>query len=326
MVRASCRSVAVKIVGVALILVAAGCASPESAAKSLPGSSHDMAGGTGGNGGDDMAGGGGSGGGGGGGQGGGGGGGSGTVDMATAVRDMAMPVVVDMAMPVVPDLSMPACVPVLNVPSSTCGIFPQCGCAAGVNCNVENDTTGQAMCAPAGTTPDWNLCTGNGDSQCTVGRSCVDGVCSPFCLATTDCPGAYRACVQVVNASSANIPGFKVCTTYCDPTSPQSSTAPYTACGPNVNCFPASDRNPYCIGPTTASGTQNASCANAAGNGPDQTKCAPSFGCVTVGPIYGCYKFCKVGVAGECSAFSSTSCNSFGTKLYSGGQEIGFCF
>jgi hypothetical protein len=40
---------------------------------------------------------------------------------------------------------------------------------------------------------------------------------------------------------------------------------------------------------------------------------------------YTCYKFCRVGVIGECSAFSGTACNSFATRLYAGGQEIGSC-
>ena len=304
-------------------LVVAGCASPKNAAMDPIGSSSpDLAGdGTGGNGGDvDMAmGGGGTGGVGGGGSAGAGGGGGGG-----AQQDLAMPV--DMATPA--DLAMPACTPVLNVPASTCGIFPQCGCSGATpNCNVEDDNTFQASCAAAGTTPDWNNCTQNGDAQCGVGRSCVDGVCSPFCAnAATDCPGAYRDCTQVQNGSGTDITGMKVCTSYCDPTNPQNATGGFTACGPNVNCYPAADRAPFCLGPTTASGTQNASCKTSSAS--DYTKCAPGYVCLTLisGSAYGCYKFCKVGVSGECSAFSGTSCNSFSPKNYAGGQEIGYCF
>ena len=304
-------------------LFAVGCASPKNAANDPIGSSSpDLGDGTGGNGGDQdlaMPGGGGSGGvGGGGGAGAGGAGGGGG-----AQQDLAMPL--DLA--TLADLAQAACSPVLNVPASTCGIFPQCGCSgATANCNVEDDTTFKASCAAAGTTPDWNNCTGNGDSQCGVGRSCVDGVCSPFCGAVSDCPGAYTDCVQVQNSSQQNITGMKVCTSYCDPTNPQNATGGFTACGPNVNCYPSSNRNPYCLGPTTASGTQNASCNT--NNAADDSKCAPSFVCLTVisGSVYGCYKMCKVGASGACSAYSGTSCNSFATKQYAGGQEIGYCF
>jgi hypothetical protein len=317
----------VKIAFAVVVFVVAGCASPQNATKDpLGGGSPDLADdGTGGNGSPDLAmagsgggGGGGAGGGGGGaGAGGGGGGGGG------AIQDLAMPA--DMTLPPVTDMAM-ACMPVLNVPASTCGIFPQCGCTGTQNCNIEDDTTFKASCAPSGSTPDWNNCTNNGDSQCGVGRSCVDGVCSPFCGAVSDCPGSYRGCYQVQNSTQTNITGMKICSSFCDPTNPQNATGGFTACGPNVNCYPGTDRNPSCLGPTTASGTQNASCKTS--GAADVTKCAPGYYCATVisGSVYGCYKFCKVGVAGECSSFSGTSCNSFSPSAYAGAQEIGFCF
>jgi hypothetical protein len=302
------------------VLVVAGCASPKNATNDPIGSSSpDLAtgDGSGGNGPDaDMSLG--AGGGGGGGAGGGGGGGG------AAVPDLAMAPVPDMAMASVPDMAMPICA--LNVPTSACGIFPQCGCTGGMNCNVEDTTSGQAQCAAAGSTGDWNNCSDKGDGQCAVGRSCVDGVCSPFCGTVADCPGTYRDCFQVANGAGADIPGMKVCSSFCDPTNPQNATGGFMACGANVNCFPGSDRIPYCVGPTTASGTQNKSCKTSGAS--DSSLCAPGYGCVTVisGSVYACYKFCKVGVSGECSAFSGTSCNSFGTKEYAGGQEIGYCF
>ena len=278
--------------------------------------------GTGGNGGDaDMAmsGGGSGGGGGGAGTGGVGGGGGG------AQQDLAMPL--DLAMP--PDLAQPQDMAqppmcVLNVPSSTCGIWPQCGCSGATpNCNVEDDTTFKASCAAAGVTPDWNNCSNNGDGQCTVGRSCVNGVCMPLCGAVTDCPGSYRSCGQVTNSSGADITGMKVCSSYCDPTNPQNATGGYTACGPGVNCYPSSDHNPVCLGPTAAGGTQNASCKT--NNAADDTKCAPGYICLNSLPsVYACYRLCKVGGSGGCP--SSTSCNSFATSAYSGPQEIGYCF
>jgi hypothetical protein len=313
----------VKIAFALVALVVAGCAAPQNAANGPPGSSPDLADdGTGGNGGDDLAmgnGGGGGGGGGTGGVGGGGGGGS-TQDLAMPA-DLATPA--DLAMPAAQDLAMPACTPVLNVPTSTCGIWPQCGCAGTTpNCNVEDDTTGRAACAAVGTVPDWNSCTGNGDTECGVGRSCVDGVCSPFCGAVSDCPGSYRDCFQVGNSAGTDITGMKVCSSFCDPTNPQSATGGHMACGPNVNCYPGSDHVPYCLGPTTAAGTQGKSCATS--NASDPTKCAPGYACVGLGlNLFQCQKFCGVGVANSCP--SSYTCSSFATKVYAGTQEIGGC-
>jgi hypothetical protein len=325
----------VKTVFAVVVVAIAGCASPQNATNDpLGGGSPDLAGdGTGGNGSPDLAmgggggGGGGAGGGGGGaGAGGGGGGGAGGGGGGGAVQDLAMPA--DMSMPVSTDMAM-ACTPVLNVPSSTCGIFPQCGCTGTQNCNVENTTTGQASCAPSGATGDYNNCSGNGDSQCAKGRSCVNGVCMPFCGTTSDCPGAYRACVGVNNMSNAAIPGMNVCTQFCDPVSPQSSTGGFSPCGPNVACEPntaANGRVSTCLGPTTASGTQGADCTT--NNTYDDTKCAPGYGCTGLTifgtTIYECLHFCDVGAStGQCP--SSTSCGSFTTKLYAGAQEIGVC-
>ena len=315
-----------KIAFAFVALVVAGCAAPQNAANGPPGSSPDLSDdGTGGNGGDDLAmsngGGGGGGGGGTGGVGGGGGGGGGATQDLAMPPDLAMPA--DMAMPPQADMALPACV--LNVPTSTCGIWPQCGCSGATpNCNVEDDTTGKASCAAAGTVPDWNTCTGNGDGQCGVGRSCVDGVCSPFCGAVSDCPGSYRDCFQVQNSTPADITGMKVCSSFCDPTNPQSASGGHTACGANVNCYPGSDHIPYCLGPTTAGGTQDKSCGT---NAPDSTKCAPGYACVTISlfgtNVYQCQKFCAVGVSGSCP--SSYTCSSFGTKQYAGTQEIGGC-
>ncbi len=263
--------------------------------------------------------GGGGGGGGGGGVGGGGGGGGGGV-----TQDMAMAPPADMAMAPPADMAMAACTP-LNVPTSLCAIFPQCGCAGGQNCNVEDTTTGKAQCAPVGTTGDYNNCTGNGDSQCAKGRTCVNGVCMPFCGTTTDCPGAYRGCFGVNNAGGTAIPGMNVCTQFCDPVNPTSSTGGFSPCGPNVACEPnsaANGRISTCLGPTTASGTQGADCSN--GSNPDQTKCAPGYGCVSIfSTFFECERFCDVGVSGGCP--SSTSCGSFSTKQYAGAQEIGSC-
>jgi hypothetical protein len=303
-----------------------GCASPENATNDPIGnSSPDLSSdGTGGNGVGDMAGGGGGTGGVGGGGGnagaggGGGGGGVATQDMAMA-PDLAMPA--DMAKPA-DMVVVPMCT--LNVPASTCGIWPQCGCTGTQNCNVENTTTFAASCAPSGTTGDYNNCTGNGDSQCAKGRSCVNGVCMPFCGTTTDCPGSYRACVGVDNSAGTAITGMNVCTQFCDPTNPTSSTGGFSPCGPSVGCVPNSSANgkvSTCLGPA-GTGVQGDDCTTS--SEPDDTKCSPGYGCVSIFSVVNeCEKFCYVGVSGQCTG--GTSCGSFSTKQYAGAQEIGSC-
>jgi hypothetical protein len=122
-----------------------------------------------------------------------------------------------------------------------------------------------------------------------------------------------------------NITGMKICTSFCDPTSPQSSAGGHMPCGPNINCYPNTDHDSYCLGPTTPGGTQGADCSGS--NAPDETKCAPGFACVTINffgtNLYQCQQFCNVGGTNTCP--SNTSCSSFGTKQYAGTQEIGGC-
>ena len=67
-------------------------------------------------------------------------------------------------MPLPPDMAQPLCSPVLTVPASTCGVYPQCGCSASTSCDIEDDTSGKASCVAVGTTPDWNNCSGNGEA------------------------------------------------------------------------------------------------------------------------------------------------------------------
>ena len=176
------------------VFVLAGCAAPKNAANDPigSGSSPDLSSddGTGGNGGDgDMAvAGGGAGGGGGGGSagvgGGGGGGAGGGGGGGAPIPDMATPL--DLATPIGPDMAQPICT--LNVPTSTCGIFPQCGCTA-QNCNVEDTTTGKAQCAAAGTTPDWNNCSGNGDSSAPTAAAASTASARRSAAPAADCPG-----------------------------------------------------------------------------------------------------------------------------------------
>jgi hypothetical protein len=235
----------------------------------------------------------------------------GAVDLAGAPADLAGATV---------DMS-PMCTP--PVAGSPCDTAPQCGCSGGQNCDVSNLTTGATSCVAAGTTNNYAGCSTTA-SVCKVGASCVDGVCAPFCETNADCPGNYRKCVQVVSGST-NVPGFKVCTLTCDPTSPQRDDADYDPCGPNINCWPSTDRASYCVGPTTASGTQYVSCTT--NNTPDDTKCAPGYLCLAdIVVPYACYRMCRYGVANSCpSGYTCFALSAGGSPVYAGAQQIGYC-
>jgi hypothetical protein len=250
------------------------------------------------------------------------------VDMATPPPDLAQPIV-DMAQPPPPDM---ACA--RNPAASTCGTYPQCGCASGQNCNVEKPD-GTAQCALAGSTGSWSVCDPqqsgvNGDGVCKVGASCVDGVCAPFCNVDSDCvPG--QVCGQVnsvdANGNATPIPGFKTCSSYCDPTNPTSSAGGYVGCGASVVCVTSgssTSKTTYCVGPA-GSGTSGQSCVNNATSSTDPTMCAPGYGCIlsASGLSASCYKYCHVGKTGECTG--TQTCRSQSTKQYAGSVEIGYC-
>jgi hypothetical protein len=219
-----------------------------------------------------------------------------------------------------PDLA-PACMP--PVASGICDDAPQCGCAAGQNCLPVDFTSGATGCVAAGTIPDNSGgCTGSGANQCEVGSACVGGVCTPICQTAADCSGSsYATCTGVQNSSGKDIPGFTVCSAVCDPVNPQLDNTTYNACGPNVNCLPSSDHGSYCTAPTKSSGTQGADCTTSGSS--DQGKCAVGYACLNDLLTSSCYKFCHVGSNADCS--SSKKCYSFGTKLYAGPKEIGYC-
>jgi hypothetical protein len=318
----SCRSVDVKIRVLAFSLVAAACAAPQEQPPDNA-ARPDLAPGIGigGNGGGDMA----------------------VIEPPVDV-DMSAMAGADLAgMTTPPDLSVPLPPPDLSVPppppdlatpppdlamcvkttpTSTCSVFPQCGCASGQMCNTEDESTGKALCAQAGTTPVASGCTGNGDGICVAGSTCFNGACDSYCSTTADCP-PDTVCLGTTGASGNPVPGRSVCTVHCNPLDPQSATGGYSPCGPAINCLAAADGNPghfYCAGPTKATGTQDKSC-----NSGSTTACAPSFVCATDGiSSYYCSKQCRRGVSGDCT--SGHTCTSFGTKVYSGTQEIGFCW
>jgi hypothetical protein len=299
----------------ALVLFAGGCAMPQQ--QDHPGGGNDLAtlSGVGGSGGDDLA----------------------VQDAGPPPEgadlahepgaDLAAPAPIpDLAMPApVPDLAKPAPIPDLatppppdmatlctpNTPSSTCGLFPQCGCGPGQMCNNEDDT-GKSLCSVAGTTPPFGACnpTTNGDGVCVAGTTCVQGSCVPFCNGTC----SNGVCLGVTNGSGTPIPGMQVCSLNCDPLNPNTAAGSYGACGTGVSCVPRSDGNTVCVSPTKGSAKQDDVCSVDA-------DCAPGFACKGTGY---CSKYCKIGVAGQCA--SPLTCRAFSPKVYAGTIQFGYCY
>jgi hypothetical protein len=298
----------VKICVMAVLVAAAGCASPEKAITGPETSGrHDMSGnGVGGNGGDDLS------------RGGGGG------------EDLSMPSQGggDLSNASVPDLALghdmtpPMCTVNPPVAGAPCQEFPQCGCAGTQNCDLDRSsaTSGMTLCVAAGATALYGICDPSVYGNCPKGASCIGGACKPFCAnAATDCPGSYRNCGSVVDSNNAAIPGAKICSQFCDPVNPQSSAGGHGACGAGVNCIPDSSaaHASDCVG-FVGTGTQGSSCFV---NG--IADCAVGYNCVP--STSACAKSCNMGSNADCTSVGNKTCTSFSPKQYAGAQEVGYC-
>jgi hypothetical protein len=189
----------------------------------------------------------------------------------------------------------------------SCTVFPQCGCAPGESCDVAT-TAGSTGCRPVGSTPNWNACS---NASCTVGSTCVVawGVCAPFCAGDSDCSG--HDCVS-------EFPASRVCSSLCDPVSPQSSAMPYTACGLGVGCQPLFGTNgaSYCTSSVDSNGTQGASCAS--------RNCATGFLCVN----NQCRKACHAGSKVDCTVglvCAQLTSPVDGSPVFVGSSALGYC-
>lgn len=194
---------------------------------------------------------------------------------------------------------------------SPCAVFPQCGCAAGQNCNVTN-TSGKTSCVAAGSDGLHDACTASG--ECQKGMQCIAGLCVPFCNSDSDCTisGSPRCkAVQYLPTGSttpADVPGLKICLSQCDVLNPT------TVCGPNTSCF-----FPYLSDDTTectAAGTSTVKggCASSS------FSCAPGYTCVNDGD---CFKWCRIGFPGDCPA--GRTCTGFMTPIMKAAVEYGVC-
>ncbi len=288
-----------KIVGLVVVVVAVGCASPEKGGIER----RDMGGGVGGGPTHvDMSGGAlpGS-------AGSGGGGGGQDMNVHLAADMSRLPDMIHL-----PDVAM--CTVHPPAPTAPCSEFPQCGCAAGQNCNSA-DATGMTACVASGNTPAYNNCSGVG--QCQKGFECVGGVCKPYCSGSGDCPGTNRECASVVDTNSNPIPGDKICSQNCNPLNPQDSSNGFAPCGADVDCGGGTQADPRsdCFGPAVATNTAGTNC--------NTTNCAPGFVCVG-GAVsgYSCYHYCRVGNNGDCP---SGTCHALSTGEYVGATQYGYC-
>jgi hypothetical protein len=197
-----------------------------------------------------------------------------------------------------------------------CTTFPQSGCAASMNC-VVLDATGKTGCILPGTTGLHAICSNLGD--CSLGLTCVDGICKAFCASTSNCSATKGSDCRAVQASTADggtkpIPGYSVCNQVCDPTQTDGGCSAGAGCtwfGPSDAVYAD------CAKAGIGTGADGCSVTNPHG-------CAPGFGCSSTLPfaLTGCEKgyacppkdycarYCFSPGANDCA--SGTECKPFG--------------
>lgn len=190
-------------------------------------------------------------------------------------------------------------------------VEPQCGCPA------------EQMCAFNGTARECHAPIGDKlvDQECTGLYSCAPGalctlisssksVCSKYCDTDAQCGGGLCA-LTLNDGSGGMVPGIKLCSDACDPTSAAGCPA-----GLNLGCqigqTEAGVTFAVCSG--AGAGTQGTTCT-------DEEDCAPGYGCFNTGTTQ-CLKWCKP-PNGTCPA--GASCLSFNPAVYLGGVEYGVC-
>jgi hypothetical protein len=199
------------------------------------------------------------------------------------------------------------------VAGGACDTWPQCGCNAGMNCDVTG-LDGKTACVLAGNVQPYRSC--GAANACGAGYACIGGdhsVCKQFCESNADCAGSLRECLQVVYAADdagteTPIPEYKVCSAGC---ALEDSAA---TCGPDATCYPnAAATATDCIGDVgTATGPNGCSST-------DPFTCAPGYVCLADDS---CKKWCRVGQVGDCPG---SSCGGFSTPLILDGVTYGAC-
>ncbi len=192
---------------------------------------------------------------------------------------------------------------------AACSPVPQCGCGAGLNCDVTS-VDGNASCVPAGLKTLGQPCKDLG--ECAKALTCVFGACQNPCVSTADCTKAGSSCLPVDYYDSATkttkaIPGYRLCAAPCDP------LAPSKVCGASVNCLFADATHTTCAG--AGSGTGAGACSST-----NPFSCAPGYLCLSTNE---CRRWCRIGFSADCPL--GKSCGPLTDHPKLSGVEYGVC-
>jgi hypothetical protein len=196
-------------------------------------------------------------------------------------------------------------------PSNSCGVAPQCGCAAGETCEIADKKTGAVSCIAAGDRVLAAVCTTT--SQCAPGLTCVFGACRPYCsTVNTACTGTgLGLCNQGYDTAGNAVPNGKICTLTCEPRNPSA------ACGANTCVW---DKN---LGTTDC---DMAGIRTARQPCKEYSDCAPGFQCATH-PVVGmeCERWCRVGHDDDCDALQTCKDVYDANGPKEGADKLGLC-
>jgi len=200
----------------------------------------------------------------------------------------------------------PADAPCTTPSGAACALYPQCGCASPLKCDVPNFGDGKAACVTAGSRGVHQKCTTT--AECARGLTCYYDVCMPLCAASGDC-ASTAVCndVQYVEGGAVKtVPSMRVCMAQCDPLNPSK------LCGASTTCLFPSSTTTTCA--AAGLSTTATSCAS------NPFACAPGYVCVGSGD---CKRWCRIGLAGDCPG--GRPCNSLSSAPKIGSIEYGVC-
>jgi hypothetical protein len=147
-------------------------------------------------------------------------------------------------------------------------------------------------------------------SQCGKGLTCAYGTCRPYCNAGAAACAGLGPCEDLYVAGTA-VPNGKVCSQPCDPKNPAA------ACGASNTCVWDSTAK---LSDCDTAGTKNELDECTAYN-----DCRPGMACIQFFGFYECEKFCRIGVAGDCSGGLACTDVYGANAPTSGGSKLGHC-
>lgn len=193
-------------------------------------------------------------------------------------------------------------------------VAPQCGCAAGEGCTLDN--TGAPTCDVAGNVAPGGNCSAD---ACQPGSICLGTTpttptCGEFCATDAQCTAPGGLCVVKLNDGSGNeIPGVTLCSENCDPTT---NVGCVSGTGCTFGQEQAGQMRFFTACRESGAKTQGQTCTTNA-------ECAPGYGCINTGTTQ-CMKYCKVGTT--CANGMSCSAVSIGgVDIVIGGIQYGIC-